>query len=89
MFFLGFQIEYLPQGGVVTKELLSPEKATELIQWWAQMDRRDVKSRQIWLQVYEQSSFAGLGFKLRLKLDLIARVNKHTLPKEKMREDAG
>ena len=63
------------------KESLSADRARELIAWWHQIDRTDRKTRQTWQAVYEHHNLAKLPFRLRLKLDLIALVNSHTMPK--------
>ena len=63
---------------------LSEHQAQELIGWWEQIkNATNPKDRQVWLDVYEQRGLTQLASSTRAKLEMIAQLNRRTMPKEK------
>lgn len=63
------------------KDQLSEDRALELIEWWHQVDRADLDARKLWLEVYHLHDLSGLQPETRAHLELIAQVNRQTMPK--------
>jgi len=64
------------------KDLLSEDRAIEMIDWWHRIDRLNLDDRKLWLAVYHQHDLSNLQAETRAHLDLIAQINRQTMPKK-------